>query len=176
MENFTEKLIEKQPVLEGRVLNVRVDRVLLPNGKEATREVVEHPGAVAVVPILDGSHVLMVRQYRYPVGKMLLEIPAGKLDIGEKPEDCARRELEEETGYVAGSLEKLTAIYTAPGFSNEIIHIYLAQNLCKTVQKLDDDEFLTVEKYSWPEIKEMLADGAIQDAKTIAGLLLARAK
>ncbi|MBP2642152.1 MAG: hydrolase [Firmicutes bacterium] len=176
MKDFTEQLIEKKTILEGKVLTVRVDRVCLVNGKEATREVVVHPGAVAVVPVLEDGSVLMVRQYRYPIGKMLLEIPAGKLEPGEDPEECAGRELEEETGYIAGRLKKLGSIYTAPGFSNEILHIYLAEELKSSKQKLDEDEFLTVEKYTLAEVKTMLTDNTIEDAKSIAGLLLAGLK
>ncbi|MBP2649778.1 MAG: hydrolase [Firmicutes bacterium] len=176
MNDFTEKLIEKKTILAGKVLNVRVDRVLLPNGKETTREVVTHPGAVAVVPRLADGSIIMVRQYRYPVGEMLLEIPAGKLNYGEDPDDCAGRELEEETGYVAGKMTKLGSIYSTPGFSDEILHLYMAEDLRQTAQNLDEDEFLAVETYSSQDIRAMLADNIIQDAKSVAGLLLAGLK
>lgn len=173
MDELMEKRLASKVVFEGKVLKLRHDQVMLPNGKEASREVVEHPGAVAVVPVTDDGKVLLVRQYRYPVDNVMLEIPAGKLDAGETPENCALRELEEETGYAAGTLKKLSSFYTTPGFSNEILHLYLAGDLRQTEQKLDGDEFLNVEAYSPEEIKTMLADGTINDAKSLVGLLLA---
>jgi len=168
-----EKRIESQIVFSGKILHVRLDRVLLPNGQESTREVVDHPGAVALVPVTDDGRVILVRQYRYPVEEILLEIPAGKLDSGETPEECAVRELEEETGFRAGKLEKLTSFYSAPGFTNEILHIYLARELKEVEQKLDGDEFLTVEFYTAEDIKELRASNKIKDGKTMLGLLLA---
>lgn len=173
MTDLKEQLIESQTVFEGKILKVRLDRVLLPNGREATREVVGHPGAVAIVPVTDDDKVILVRQYRYPVGKIMLEIPAGKLDKGEKPEACALRELEEETGFVANSLEKLTSYYTAPGFTDEILHVFLARDLEQKEQNLDADEFIGVEYYSRDELKVLLADDTVKDAKTLIGLLLA---
>jgi ADP-ribose pyrophosphatase len=173
MSKLTETKIESQRIFSGKILNVRLDRVLLPNGHESTREVVDHPGAVAIVPVTDDGRVILVRQYRYPVEEILLEIPAGKLDRDENPEDCARRELEEETGFIAGRLEKLTSFYTAPGFSNEKIHLYLARELVQVVQKLDGDEFIDVEFYSAAELKELVAANAVKDAKTLLGLFLA---
>jgi ADP-ribose pyrophosphatase len=173
MSKLTETKLESQQIFSGKILNVRLDRVLLPDGSESTREVVDHPGAVAVVPVTDDGRVILVSQYRYPVEQVLLEIPAGKLDRGENPDDCARRELEEETGFVAGRLEKLTSFYTAPGFSNEIIHLYLAKDLVKAVQKLDGDEFIDVEIYSAAKLKELIASQAIKDAKTLLGLFMA---
>lgn len=173
MSKLTETKLESQQIFSGKILNVRLDRVLLPNGKESTREVVGHPGAVAVVPVTTDGRVILVRQFRYPVGEILLEIPAGKLDGGENPDDCARRELEEETGFVAGSLEKLTSFFTAPGFTNEIIHLYIARDLVQAAQKLDGDEFIDVEYYSRQQLKELVASNAIKDAKTLVGLLMA---
>lgn len=173
MGTLDEKFLDSKFVYDGRLLKVYSDRVMLPNGKESFREIVKHPGAVAVVPVLDNGDIVMVRQYRYPVGDTMLEIPAGKLDPGEAPEACVVRELAEETGYVSGHIRKLTAIYTTPGFSNEVIHIYLAKNLVMTEQHTDEDEFINVETYSQEQLKEMVATGVIQDAKTIIGLLLA---
>ncbi|MDR3593023.1 MAG: NUDIX hydrolase [Negativicutes bacterium] len=170
---LTETKVESQKIFSGKILNVRLDRVLLPNGQESTREVVDHPGAVAVVPVTDDGRVILVKQYRYPVEEILLEIPAGKLDPGEDPDDCAKRELEEETGYVAGRLEKLTSIYTAPGFTNEIIHLYIARDLVEAVQKLDGDEFIDIELFSAAQLKEMVANRTLKDAKTLTGLFLA---
>ncbi len=172
MDKLTETKIESQKIFSGKILNVRLDRVLLPDGQESTREVVDHPGAVAVVPITDDGRVILVRQYRYPVEEILLEIPAGKLDPGENPDDCAWRELEEETGFVAGRLEKLTSFFTAPGFTNEIIHLYVARELVKAKQKLDGDEFIDVHLYSAVQLKQLIATGGVKDAKTLIGLFL----
>jgi ADP-ribose pyrophosphatase len=173
MIDLKEQLIESQTVFAGKILKVRLDRVLLPDGREASREVVGHPGAVAIVPVTNDGKVILVRQYRYPVEKVMLEIPAGKLDKGEKPESCALRELEEETGFVARRLEKLTSYYTAPGFTDEILHVFLASDLEQTEQKLDGDEFIGVEYYNRDELKVLLADDSVKDAKTLIGLMLA---
>ena len=170
---FTETMLESRQIFNGKILKVRQDQVLLPNGARTSREVVEHPGAVAVVPVDADGRILLVRQYRYPINQVILEIPAGKLDPGETPEECARRELAEETGYSAGSLKKLSAIFTTPGFSNEVIHLYLAEKLTPTDQKPDEDEFIAAELYSREEVRRMLADGTICDAKSMLGLLLA---
>lgn len=173
MNTLVEQHVRSEQLFAGRVINVRRDTVLLPNGKEATREVVEHPGAVAVVPVLDDGRIIMVSQYRHAAGKILLEIPAGKLDKGEQPKECALRELEEETGYQCRNLQKLASVYTTPGFSNEVIHIYLAEGLIRTQQRLDEDEFLNMECYTKEQLHSMITDGSICDNKSITGLLLA---
>ena len=173
MDKLKENLVSTTRIFDGKIINLRLDTVTLPNGKEAKREIVEHPGAVAVVPILPDGRIIMVRQYRHAVGKALLEIPAGKLDRGEIPEQCAARELEEETGYASIQLRSLTSVWTAPGFSNEIIHIYVAENLQEKVQNLDEDEFLHIEIYSKEELRQMIQDGSISDSKTIIGLCMA---
>ncbi|MEG6615663.1 NUDIX hydrolase [Peptococcaceae bacterium 1198_IL3148] len=169
--NLTEKTITSQMIHKGKVVNLRVDSVELPNGKIGSREVVEHVGAVAVVPITDDGDLIMVRQYRYPVQEILLEIPAGKLDAGEDPKRCVERELLEETGMVAENCRLLFSMYSSPGFSNEILHIYLAENLTYQGQHLDEDEFLQVEKITLDQGIEMIYNGKIKDAKTIAGIL-----
>lgn len=173
MDHLIEKFIKSEVVFNGSLLTVRRDTVELPNGKPATRELVEHPGAVAVVPVRSDGKVLLVRQYRYPVGRLTLEIPAGKLDQGEKPEDCAKRELEEETGYQAGKLRRLSAVLTTPGFTNELIHLYVAEELVLKERHPDEDEFIDVEVFSPDEIRTMIENGALCDAKTLLGLLLA---
>jgi len=173
MNSLTEKELSSKLVFDGNLLKVYSDKVELPNGKEGEREYIKHPGAVAVVPITESGKIILVRQYRYAAGKALLEIPAGKLDKGEKPEECALRELEEETGYVAKTLQKLSSIYTTPGFTNEIIHLYIAENLTFAKQKLDEDEFLNVEIYTKEEVKKMIMDGRINDSKSMLALLLA---
>ncbi|AQS59282.1 NUDIX hydrolase [Desulforamulus ferrireducens] len=173
MQNLEEKTLSSRRVYEGKILNLRVDQVLLPNGKEGSREVVEFSQAVAVVALTDDDKVLLVSQYRYPVGEVLREIPAGKMDPQESPEVCALRELKEETGYAAASLVKLNEFYTTPGFTNELMHVFLAQNLTKGEQSPDEDEFVQVESVSLQEAIEMIFAGKIRDAKSIAGLLAA---
>ena len=159
-----EKPVSSNRLFEGKIINLRQDEVILPNGRTATREVVEHPGAVAVVPITKTGQVVLVRQFRHPVGRIILEVPAGKLDRNEKPEDCALRELAEETGFVANKLRKLTSMYTTPGFSNEVIHLYLAEDLVESDQRPDEDEFIKTEQYSPEQIRQMIKSGEICDA------------
>ena len=167
-----EKHLATQEIFAGKILNMFVDTVMLPNGKTATREFVTHPGAVAIVPILPDGKMVFVRQYRYPVKKILYELPAGKLDSGEAPEHCALRELKEETGYMAKSLEKLTSIVTVPAFCDEVIHIFKASDLVLEEQQPDEDEFVESVVFDRHEVKQMIKDGSICDAKTLAGLLL----
>lgn len=173
MDNLIEEKLDSQPIFSGRVLKLRLDRVKLPNGQEATREVVEHPGAVGVIPLTEDGKLVLVRQYRYPLDKITVEIPAGKLGKGENPDDCALRELEEETGYVAGKLEKIGAFYTTVGFSDELMHLYIAKDLTATAQNLDGDEFINVEICGRPEVDAMIRDGSICDLKTVLGLKIA---
>ncbi len=168
-----EKPVSSNRLFEGKIINLRQDEVILPNGRTATREVVEHPGAVAVVPITKTGQVVLVRQFRHPVGRIILEVPAGKLDRNEKPEDCALRELAEETGFVANKLRKLTSMYTTPGFSNEVIHLYLAEDLVESDQRPDEDEFIKTEQYSPEQIRQMIKSGEICDAKRLVALCLA---
>ncbi|WP_346354193.1 NUDIX hydrolase [Azotosporobacter soli] len=171
--SLTETLVSSSSVFKGALLDVYCDTVTLPNGRQATREFIKHPGAVAVVPFTENGDVLMVRQFRYPTGCELLEIPAGKLDPGEQPEDCAKRELAEETGFRPGRLCRLASIHTTPGFSDEVIHLYRAENLIACDAVPDEDEFLQVESYSPTELKQMITAGEITDAKTITALMLA---
>lgn len=173
MNDLVEKFIKSEVAFEGNLLTVRRDTVELPNGKHATRELIQHPGAVAVVPIRNDGKILLVRQFRYPVDQLTLEIPAGKLDPGEEPEACAKRELEEETGYKAKKLRLLSSILTTPGFTNEVIHLYLAEDLVLAEQCPDEDEFIDVEVFTKEEIKKMVENGTICDAKSLLGLLLA---
>lgn len=173
MENLQEKQVNSKLIFEGKVLKLKYDKVLLPNGAEASREYIEHPGAVAIVPVANDGRIVLVKQYRYPVGKVMLEIPAGKLDKGEHPDDCAKRELAEETGCIAEELTKLTSIYTTPGFTNEIIHVYVAKKLTMAEQHPDEDEFIDFELYSPLQIKKMIKDGTIGDAKSLVGLFMA---
>lgn len=169
--NETQLVSEK--IYQGKILNVRKDRVRLPDGSDAFREVVEHPGAVAVVALDTEKNVFLVRQYRYPVERVLLEIPAGKLDPGEEPHDCARRELAEEVGLEAGEWCMLATFYTTPGFSNERMYLFMATRLKTCHETADADEFLEIEKLPLKNAVEQIFNGNIQDAKSIAGLLIA---
>ena len=170
--DLREKLIESKLLYDGKILKLRFDTVTLPDGELSTREIVEHPGAVAIVPITADGRIVLVRQYRHAIGDLMLEIPAGKLDAGEDPLVCAYRELEEETGYSAGSLRYLSSVYTTPGFTNEKIHLYVAGQLCETKQRTDNDEFINVEIYSCMQIRSLIDTGVICDAKTMLALLL----
>lgn len=163
-------------VYRGRIFNVFVEKVSLPNGVVKNREVVRHPGASAMVPLFDDGKIALIKQFRHAVGGFLWEIPAGTLEKEETPLKCAQRELTEEIGYEAAKLEKLTEILPAPGYTDERIHIFLATGLTPTQQNLDDDEVLEVQPTLFGDALEMIMTGEIQDAKTIVGLLLARQK
>lgn len=167
-----EQTLESKMIYRGRVVALRVDKVQMPNGKVAEREIVEHRGAVAIVPLLDKDTVLLIRQYRQAVGEVLLEIPAGTLEPGEHPDACAGRELEEETGYRAGHLKKLFSQYLAPGYSQEVLHVYLAEHLEQTTQQTEEDENVELAPLFLAEIPALIEQGEIKDAKTIAGLLM----
>jgi ADP-ribose pyrophosphatase len=167
------KTLKSEKRYSGTVFNLIVDEVEYISGTRGVREVAEHPGGAVVVPLLDDGTVLLVHQYRYPLKKELL--PAGKLDPGEDPRVCAERELEEETGYTAGSLRKLTAIYTSPGFCSEQLHIFLATGLKKSSrgQQLEEGESdLTIRQLPFDEAVNMIEQGDIVDGKTICGILL----
>ena len=166
-----EKTIDHRTMYEGKLLHVYFDEVEI-SGKTYRREVVSHPGAAAVIPVTENKEILFVKQYRYPVKRELLEIPAGKLDETEDPEHCALRELEEETGYI-GNIRELGYIYTTPGFSDEKIYLYLADHLVYTQQSLDEGEYLEVLKIPVEEVLEMIRNGRISDAKTIAAIAMA---
>lgn len=170
--DLIETVIGSDEIYAGKVVHLRVDRVRLPNGKESKREVVAHRGAVCIVPVLNGE-VLMVRQFRLPAGKVLLEIPAGTLEAGENPDDCAARELEEETGFKASSIVPLFSAYLAPGYSTELIHAYLASGLTEGSLHLDADENVVLERIPLAEIERMILAGELQDSKTISAVLVA---
>ena len=169
----TEQLLESQRLFEGRILKLRVDKVRLTSGVEAEREVVDHPGAVAVVAVDERRRVVLVRQYRYPVKQPLEEIPAGKLEPGEDPLLAAQRELEEETGYLAGSWEQVGDFFTAPGFCNERMRLFFARGLRSGHRHPDEDEEVEGYLLDLEEAARRAAEGRFHDAKTIAGLLLA---
>ena len=159
-------------VYTGKVVTLNIETVALPNGLTIELEVVRHPGAAAVVPLKENGSVVLIRQFRHAAGGFIYEIPAGKLHTGEDPRSCATRELEEEIGYKAGQLTLLSRIFTAPGFTDEVIHVYLATGLTKGRQHLDRDEVLEVVEVSLQEAIGMIRAGTIRDAKTIVGLQL----
>ncbi len=171
---FSEKQITTKTVYEGRIVTVKNDTAELINGSVVYREVVEHPGGVAIVPVNEKGEVYMVRQYRYPIREELLEIPAGKLEYGEDPYDCAVRELSEETGCTAGKVIPLGPFYPSPGFSQEVLYIYLAIELVPGELNLDEDELLCVETLPLDLLTERIMSGEIRDAKTIVGILKAK--
>jgi len=170
------RVVKSERRYVGKIFNLLVDEIEYPSGRHSVREVAEHPGGAVAVPILPDGRIVLIRQFRYPMKKRLYELPAGKLNPGEDPELCAARELQEETGYVAGRLERLTSIYTTPGFCDELLHLYLASNLKKSPkgQALEEGERgLTVEIFPFEEVLKMIEDERIVDAKTICGILLA---
>lgn len=169
-----ETTIAGERIYTGRVVSLRLDTVVLPNGHRYQREIVEHRGAVAIAAVDETGQVLMVRQYRHAAGKTLLELPAGTLEVGEDPRHCAERELEEETGFRARKWEFLASFYTSPGFCTELLHVYLASELEQGEAATEEDEQIEVSRLSLAEAAKLITSGEICDAKTIAGLLLAR--
>jgi ADP-ribose pyrophosphatase len=165
------KILSKELVFNGNHIQVRVDKVLETSGKVFSKEIVVHPGAVCVVPLLDNGDVVLVRQYRYAAGQHLLELCAGGLNPGEDPLEAARRELEEETGYLASKLIERARFWTTPGFTTEFMYLYEATGLTKTQTNPDEDEVIEIEVATQAEALRMVDDGRIQDAKSIIGLL-----
>ena len=163
-------------IRKGRVFNFYAENVTLPNGVTMEMEIIRHPGAAAIVPLMGDHSVLLLEQYRHAVGGFIWEIPAGTLDAGEAPRACAERELTEETGYVARQWERLGEITPLPAYSDERIHLFIATDLVREAQNLDEDELLFVHRVKIDQALDMIADGTIQDAKTIAGLQLAASR
>ncbi len=168
--DLEEKTSSSERIYEGKIIKVRIDEVILPDGRKGKREIVEHSGAVAILPIDEQYRVWLVRQYRKAVGQVLLEIPAGTLEIGEDPLDCARRELEEETGLRADTWEKLLEYYCAPGFCDEKSHIYIARNFFSGTANPDGDEFLEVVQMPLEAAYELISTGQIIDGKSIIAI------
>ena len=169
-------LISSERLYTGRIVNLDRDTVRFPDGSTGHLEMLRHPGASAVVPFLDDPRhpdprVLLIRQFRHAAEAFIWEVPAGRLDPGESPETCARRELEEETGMRASAVERLTTIYTTPGFTDERIHLFLAKGLEPGSQRREADEFMEVETLRWSEVGRLIRSGAIQDAKTLTALM-----
>jgi ADP-ribose pyrophosphatase len=170
-EHLVERPLESTEVYRGHFLEVHRDRVALPDGRTASREYIRHPGAVMVVPLLDDGRLLMERQYRYPMGRVMLEFPAGKLDAGEAPLVCGQRELLEETGFSAAEWAYAGVLHNAIAYSDEGIHIFFARGLSKGEQKLDEGEFLELVTHTAEELDQLAARGELTDAKTLIGLL-----
>lgn len=169
--DLTEKTVDSEICYQGVIVTVRMDRAQLPNGRVARREVVEHPGGVAILPLDEGGNVLTVRQYRYPFGQVLLEVPAGKMEPGEDPRQCALRELQEEVGAVPRELVDLGELYLSPGFCDEVLHLYLARGLELGASHPDEDEFLELVRIPLEELARQVMSGQVKDAKTVAAVL-----
>ena len=173
MEEMREKTISSEEKYSGNIIRVKVDRVELPGGKESKREVVEHPGAVGIVAEHKGK-IVLVKQYRYPTGEAIWEIPAGKLEEGEPPEECARRELTEETGYSPAEIRYLNHFFSSPGFSDEVIYLYYASGLVEqgsSAGKGDGEENIEMMLLDWKEARDLVLHDKINDAKTVIGVL-----
>ena len=168
MEKFEEKTLSSEKIFTGRVISLQVDDVELPNGKTSKREIIKHPGAVAIIALTPENKIVMVEQYRKAMEKSIVEVPAGKLEKGEEPLTTAGRELEEETGYECEKMEHLISFYTAPGFCDELVHVYLAHNISKkeNAAGLDEDEFVEVLELTLEEAGQLIEEGKICDAKT----------
>lgn len=169
--DLIEKTLESNYSYQGKVVSLRIDKVTLPNGREGMREIVEHPGAVAIVPITSEGKIIMVKQFRKPIERVTIELPAGKLDKREEPRTCALRELQEEIGHTADELEYKFSYYTTPGFSDEIMYLFKATKLQKSKLDCDDDEFIELIELSPHEAYQKILQGEIVDAKTIIGIL-----
>ena len=168
-----ERRLRSERIFDGRIVALRVDRVSLPDGGEAIREVVEHRASAVIVPVDEDGNLVLVRQYRYAVGRVVLEAPAGVVDGSESPEECAQRELQEEIGYAATDITLLGGFWPSPGFCDEFIHAFLARGLEPSRLAADEDENIEVVRYPVVRVVEMIRAGEIQDAKTVAAVLLA---
>ena len=173
MSSF-ETVLASERIYEGRLINLRVDQIRTPAGVESVREIVEHPGAIALIALDEAGCVLLVKQYRHAVRAITLEIPAGILEAGEEPPAAAQRELREETGYRAGRLDRLGGIFTAPGFSTEYIHFFLATQLAPDRLAMDDDEVIDLMRVPLTDAINLIQSGQIDDGKSVSGLLLAQ--
>ncbi|MDR3048329.1 MAG: NUDIX hydrolase [Elusimicrobiota bacterium] len=171
MNILEEKLIKKNLIHKGRAVDFYCDEVLLPNGHQSKREYLNHPGASSIIPFIDENKIILVKQYRYPVGKITLEIPAGKTDKGETPLECITRELKEETGYTSKRIEQIMAFYPSTAFSNELLHIFAAYELESGSNNPDEDEFVSNVIMDFDEAVKMVYSAEIKDSKTIIALL-----
>jgi ADP-ribose pyrophosphatase len=163
-------IVSHEEIYHGKIVSLIVDTIRQDSGRTTIREVIHHPGGVTAIPLLDDGRILLIRQFRYPIGKFILELPAGKLDSGQPPKETIARELEEEIGYSAGALEYETTFYTTPGISDEAIHFFVARSLTPCVQRLEEGEHITVEAYTLEECMRKIRQGEINDGKTILGI------
>ena len=168
--DLTETRLHGETVFQGRLLHVKRDRVRLPDGSESTREYILHPGAVVIIPVFDNGDVLLERQHRYPLHRDFIEFPAGKIDLGEDDINCAKRELEEETGYTASDWRPVTTIYPCIGYSDERLEFFLARGLVPGTHGRDPDEFLEILRVPFGEAMDWLKSGKICETKTVAGM------
>lgn len=173
--DLEEKTLQSRTAFRGRLLRLDVDLISLPNGDEAVREVVHHPGGVCVLPLHPDGTVSVVRQFRYPYKTTLLELPAGKLEPGEDPDEAIRRELAEETGYTAGRWRKMGVFYPSVGYTDEVLHLYLARDLTPGALHLDADEFLEPDRVPLTELVDMALAGNLPDGKTVTLVLMTKA-
>ncbi|GGC86750.1 ADP-ribose diphosphatase [Thalassobacillus devorans] len=173
MKKFEEKTIDTEKIFDGKVIKLQVDSVTLPDGNTSKRELIKHPGAVAIIALTEENNIVFVEQYRKALEKSILEIPAGKLEDGEAPEVTAKRELEEETGYTTDHLELVTSFYTSPGFADELVYVYFTNQLKRLQEDIAGDEDEFVEKYELPlgEAERLMEEKRIHDAKTAYALL-----
>jgi ADP-ribose pyrophosphatase len=178
MESMEPKsiILDHRDIYRGKIVRLYVDTIQYASGRTAVREVVAHPGGVAAVPVLEDGRIILVRQFRYPLGKYILELPAGKLDSNQSPAETMHRELEEETGYRAGELSYECGFYSTPGVCDEVIHLFIARSLTPVVQRLEEGEHITVEMHTLEECLREMGTGTIADGKTILGILWYRAK
>ena len=167
----SEKLLSSKEIFRGRAVNLRIDTIEKKSGQVTTREIVEHKDCIAVVVVDGADNIVMVKQFRTPVNRVLLEIPAGGVEDGEDPEDCVRRELQEEIGYLPGKIERLGGFYAAPGYCSEYLHVFLATDLSESRLIAEDTDEIEVVRVPLPEVLKMIDSGEICDAKSIAGLL-----
>lgn len=176
MDKFEEKTLSSQTIYEGKIISLRLEEVELPDGNRAKRELVQHPGAVALIPITNEGKIILVKQYRKSLNRTLIEIPAGRIEVGEDPKITALRELEEETGYGAREVTYIQSFATSPGFADEIIHLYLAKNLYEIENPAagDEDEFIELLEATIDEAEQMVAAGDIYDAKTAFAVIYAK--
>ena len=170
-QNPETDILDHQEPYHGKIVSLHVDTIRQASGNKTIREVIRHPGGVAAVPVLDDSRLLLIRQFRYPIGRYIYEIPAGKLDSGQPPMETMARELEEETGYRAGILDHECSFYTTPGISDELIHLFTARNLTPCSQHLEEGEHITLVAFTLDECLEKIQIGEIRDGKTVLGIL-----
>jgi len=171
ISDFEEKTLSSSNIFQGRIISLRKDKVKLPDGRISTREIIEHPGAVVILAINKEKEIIMIKQFRKATEEVLWELPAGTLEENEKLIDCARRELEEETGYYPRKLKKIITFFSTPGFCNEKLTLFIAEDLIKGNKNEDEDEFIQVEHIKIKKALEMIKKNIIKDAKTIIGIL-----